>query len=62
MQKPLIVYNNVPTFNNGVLVSGTSISLFDVDKPTRVCMDASREGLGFFMQLRMAEWHLVIAV
>ena len=31
------------------------LAFVDVAKPTRVCTDASRHGLGFFMQQQMAE-------
>ena len=45
------------------LTTAPALAFFDVDKPTRVCTDASRQGLGFVMQQQTAEgqWRLVQA-
>ena len=37
------------------LTTAPVLAFFDVAKPTRVCTDACRHGLGFFMQQQMAE-------
>ena len=39
------------------------LAFFDVTKATRICTDASRQGLGFIMQQQTAEgqWHLIQA-
>ncbi len=45
------------------LTTAPVLAFFDVAKPTRVCTDASRQGLGFVMQQQTAEgqWRLVQA-
>ena len=45
------------------LTTAPVLAFFNVAKPTRVCTDASRQGLGFVMQQQTAEgqWHLVQA-
>ena len=37
------------------LTTAPVLAFFDVAKPTRVCTDASRQGLGFVMQQQMEE-------
>ena len=39
------------------------LAIFDVTKATRICTDASRQGLEFIMQQQTAEgqWHLIQA-
>jgi len=47
----------------GCLTTAPVLAFFDVAKPTRICTDASRQGLGFVMQQQTAEgqWNLVQA-
>ena len=37
------------------LTTAPVLAFFDVAKPTRVCTDASRHGLGFVMQQQIAK-------
>ena len=38
------------------------LSFFDINRPTRLCTDASRQGLGFILQQKMADkWTLIQA-
>ena len=41
------------------LITAPALAVFNMAKPTRVCTDASRQGLGFVMQQRTPEgqWH-----
>ena len=44
------------------LTTAPVLSFFDIHKPTRLCTDASRQGLGFILQQKTAErWVLVQA-
>ncbi len=44
------------------LISSPVLSFFNVKKPTRLCTDASRQGLGFVLQQKQGEaWSLVQA-
>ena len=44
------------------LTSSPTLSFFDVDRQTRLCTDASRQGLGFILQQRQGDtWKLVQA-
>jgi len=45
------------------LTTAPMLAFFDVNKPTRLCTDASRQGLGFIMQQQGQNevWHLVQA-
>ena len=44
------------------LVSAPTLSYFDLSKPTRLCTDASRRGLGFILQQKTGDiWSLVQA-
>ena len=44
------------------LTSAPTVSFFDPDKPTRLCTDASRQGLGFVLQQKNGDnWALVQA-
>ena len=48
---------------NGFLTTAPTLSFFDLNKPTRLCTDASRQGLGFILQQRSKDgtWTLVQA-
>ena len=42
------------------LTTPPQLSYFDINKPTRLCTDASRQGLGFILQQKTAEqWTLI---
>lgn len=44
------------------LTSAPTVSFFDPDKPTRLCTDASRQGLGFVLQQKKGDnWALIQA-
>ena len=45
------------------LTTAPVLAFFDIAKPTRLCTDASRQGLGFILQQQGADgtWHLVQA-
>ena len=44
------------------LTTPPQLSYFDINKPTRLCTDASRQGLGFILQQKTAEqWTLIQA-
>ena len=44
------------------LTTPPMLSFFDINKPTRLCTDASRQGLGFILQQKTAEkWTLIQA-
>ena len=44
------------------LTTPPQLSFFDINKPTRLCTDASRQGLGFVLQQQTAEqWTLIQA-
>ena len=44
------------------LTAPPQLSFFDINKPTRLCTDASRQGLGFILQQKTAEkWALIQA-
>ena len=45
------------------LTKAPTLAFFDVTKPTRLCTDASRQGLGFILQQQAAtkKWALVLA-
>ena len=52
------------TFNTAkqALTSAPTVSFFNLDKPTRLCTDASRQGLGFVLQQKDANnWVLIQA-
>ena len=48
----------------GSLTTAPTLSFFDLNKPTRLCTDASRQGLGFILQQRSKDgtWTLIQAV
>ena len=47
----------------GSLTTAPTLSFFDLNKPTRLCTDASRQGLGFILQQRSKDgtWTLIQA-